>query len=274
MRVRSPARLAIAGLLIAVTVSAQEPQTRGRAVLRGFVLADSTEQPLVGAELTIEALGIGSRTGEGGAFRLPDIPAGTHIVSVRALGFRRIWARLTFSEADSLERDFLLEPTPTRISGVTVAAKAEIRNPKLAEFERRRASGFGAFISQQRIDSFPGRRLSNFMQALPGLAIQRGSTSSATWAAGTRLSGSIEKRPAISAFDKARGAKNGVCYSAVYLDGVPVYSGKVGETLFDLDSLQPGDVAGIEYYASASQMPVELNGTSSGTCGVVVIWTR
>jgi hypothetical protein len=261
-------------VLVTSILSAQDNTTRTKAVLRGFILADSTEQAVVGAEITIDQLGLRARAGEGGAFRLPDIAPGTHIVSVRALGFQRIWARLTFEQNDSLERDFLLIPSPVTIAGVRVAGKADSRNPKIAEFERRRANGFGSFITQQRIDSSPGRRLSNFMASLPGLAVQHGMGSTATWAAGTRPSGSFQKFPAISARDAARGAKYGTCYSAVYLDGIAVYTGKSGEALFDIDAIQAGDVAGIEYYASAAQTPPELNVTTSGTCGIVVIWTR
>ena len=44
--------------------------------------------------------------------------------------------------------------------------------------------------------------------------------------------------------------------------------------LFDIDQLDPRTVAGIEYFASAAQAPPELNATSAGTCGIVVIWTR
>lgn len=243
-------------------------------VLRGFVLMDSTEQPIVNAEVAIDALKLRVRSTADGAFRLGNIAPGTYVVNVRAVGYKPIWVRLSFADADSLERDFLVERSAVAIAGVDVKGKADIRNPKLAEFERRRAGGFGHFVTQEKIDSFPGRRLSNFMTALPGLAIQYGNSTNATWATGTRPSGSLIKRPSISMSDRARGAKPGVCYATVYLDGIVVYSGKDGEMLFDLDQLNPAQVAGIEFYASGAQLPPELNATSSGTCGVVVIWTR
>ena len=134
--------------------------------------------------------------------------------------------------------------------------------------------GLGSFISQERIDSFPGKRLSNFMREMSGLTIQQGNSSNATWAVGTRGSGSILKTPSITQFDRARGAKRGMCYSTVYLDGVRVYGGNAGEALFDIDQIHPQSVAGIEYFASAAQTPAELNATSSGTCGILLIWTR
>ena len=112
------------------------------------------------------------------------------------------------------------------------------------------------------------------MRELPGLSIQQGNSSSATWAVGTRGSGSLLRVPSISPFDRRRGAKRGTCYSSVYLDGTRVYGGNDGESLFDIDQLHPSSIAGIEYYASAAQTPAELNATSAGTCGILVVWTR
>ena len=264
-------------VLIAVsmfTTSAVAQPSARPAVLRGFVLHDSTERPIIGAELTIDDLSLRTLTASEGEFRLPSIRPGTYLVSVRALGFQPIVARLSFAEGDSLERDFLLVPSAVAIAAVNVKGKADSRNPKVAEFERRRAMGLGHFVSQERIDSFPSKRLSNFLREVPGLSIQQGKGSNATWAVGTRGNGSILRQPAFSDFDARRGARRGLCYSSVYLDGVRLYGGNPGEMLFDIDQLDAKVVAGIEYYASAAQTPTELNATSAGTCGTVVIWTR
>jgi hypothetical protein len=45
---------------------------------------------------------------------------------------------------------------------------------------------------------------------------------------------------------------------------------------FDLRSIRPEDLVGVEVYNGASSIPVELNGTRGGepTCGLVVIWTK
>jgi hypothetical protein len=266
--------LIITMLGIVAVVGQARAQTTGIGVLRGFVLMDSTEKPVAESEIAIDALKLRTRSASDGAFRIANIPAGTYLVNVRAVGYAPVSARLSFAGGDSLERDFMLVRSAVAIAGVNVKGKSELRNPKLAEFERRRTSGFGHFITQARLDSFPGRRLSNFMASLPGMSIQYGKTSGATWAVGNRPSGSILKRPSISPFDALRGAKNGTCYSTVFLDGIVVYSGKQGEMLFDIDQIQSGDIAGIEFYASGAQMPPELNMTTSATCGVVVIWTR
>ena len=95
------------------------------------------------------------------------------------------------------------------------------------------------------------------------------------WVASTVGAGSIQRRGAMSAMDKARGADPNQCYAAVILDGTPVYSGRSGEQLFDVNSLATNSIAGIEYYRGAASIPLKFNITGGGeSCGLVVIWTK
>jgi hypothetical protein len=50
------------------------------------------------------------------------------------------------------------------------------------------------------------------------------------------------------AADRRRGAPARRCYVDVYLDGVAVYGGPVG-SLFDVNSISPNSIEGIEFYA-------------------------
>jgi hypothetical protein len=63
------------------------------------------------------------------------------------------------------------------------------------------------------------------------------------------------------------------CYARVYVDGRSVCSGRLDEPLFDMRSIQPAEIEGIEYYAGPAQTPMEYS-TMESSCGVVVIWTR
>ena len=53
-----------------------------------------------------------------------------------------------------------------------------------------------------------------------------------------------------------------------------VYGGRAGEALFDINSVQPNMIKAAEFYRAASEAPMELAGLASGTCGIVVLWTR
>jgi hypothetical protein len=254
-----------------ITSAAQGGVSDGPAVLRGFVLAESSETPIAGAEVFVGTLRLRAVTAADGAFRVGGIAPGTYIVLVRTLGFEPVSARLRFAPGDSLERDFLLVRAPVAIAGVDVKANvASVRNPKMAVFEARMERGIGGFITQATLDSLGHKRMGDIIAArVSGATVV--SRNSSAWIAARRGQQSI--RPRRQGMVGSPGADRSACYAAVYLDGALVYGGQEGETLFDVNMLKPSEVAGIEYYAGAAQVPTELNATLN-TCGVLVIWTR
>jgi hypothetical protein len=180
---------------------------------------------------------------------------------------------MRFAPGDSLERDFLLVPSPVSIAGVNVTAKGDAtRNAKMTVFESRRSAGTGHFLTQSMLDSMAQRRLGDIIASRVSGAYVVNRSSSA-WIAARRGRQTLTRRQGIQPADIARGADASACYAAVYLDGTLVYGGNSGESLFDVNSLQTSEVAGVEYYAGGAQVPTELNATSN-TCGVLVIWTR
>ncbi len=60
------------------------------------------------------------------------------------------------------------------------------------------------------------------------------------------------------------------CFVQVIVDRMVRYNGI--QPLFNINMLEPGTIAGIEYFTTA-QMPAQFNGTGSA-CGTLVIWTR
>ncbi len=83
-------------------------------------------------------------------------------------------------------------------------------------------------------------------------------------ATGTRTI-SLSKRPApIGAPD--------ACYMSVYLDGALMWRSGSRSTPPDLDSFPLHQLAAIEVFRSASEMPAQFN--SDAACGVLSMWTR
>ena len=138
---------------------------------------------------------------------------------------------------------------------------------KLAEFEERRAThNGGRFMTQANFEKrgagnlsdalrqmagmefFPVPRAANFIVAVAGrMSNPRGS-----------LMGGGASKP---------------CPAAVAVDGIMVFSGTDGESKFNLNTLDATSLAGAEYYAGASTMPIKDNGTRN-TCGLLVLWTK
>lgn len=254
-------------------LGAQVP-AQSRSMVRGSVLDDANDQPIAGATVAIEVLKASVVTDSTGTFRLPALPVGRFIISVRRLGYGPLTAIVQLSGTDTLEYDFALVKQPTNLPEVEVKAPAPVP-PKLVEFEQRRQSGFGRFLTPDVFEKSVNRRLSEIMATVPGTRIMRG-WGNYGWVASSVGSGAIERgrtfRP--SQADIARGADPNQCYAAVMLDGNFVFSGRPGELLFDLNSLGTNTIAGIEYYRDAATVPAKYTTTRGETCGLVLIWTK
>lgn len=73
--------------------------------------------------------------------------------------------------------------------------------------------------------------------------------------------------------DVAAGARP-ACFMDVYLNGALVFDSRTpGNGLFDVNSVSPEHIAGIEVYTSTAQIPAKYDRTGGG-CGVLLIWTR
>jgi hypothetical protein len=229
------------GVIAPVSVSAQEG-----AVLRGRVLVDSTELPVKEATVLLPGQALMTTTDSLGRFRLTGIAPGTHEVLVRHIGFAPFTGRLRFRGGDSLDVDFVLKPAVQVLPGVSVATTLTSR--KLTEFNERRRFGIGHFLDSTDIAKGPGTRLSDKLRHLPGLNIAcRNATCALT---STRGPSGFRQR----------------CPVGMGLDGAFVAG-------FNIDWLQPSEVAAVEWYAGPAQMPARFN-TSRSACGFLMIWTR
>ncbi len=241
------------------------------ATLRGTVVADSTNFPLGGAEVAIPRLMKRVVTDSAGTFLLPGVPLGKEIVMVRRIGFASLTTQLRFAAADTVDVDFVLLRTVQRLSQVTV--KGEASRGKLTEFDRRRAEGFGHFFTDSQLANMRDRLLSEVLNMIPGQQIYRSNVSSAAWVSSARGAQSVAGTFVLDPSDVRRGAPNNQCYAAVFLDGVPVFTARRGQLLFDVNSVPTAQISGIEYYGGAGSMPPEFN-VGGNTCGAVVIWTK
>ena len=221
-------------------------------MFHGRVLADSSEVPIPGVEVSLPIRGFKVTTDSLGRFRLVGIPAGQRRVTVRKLGFLPAIADVDFPRGDSLEADFLLSPIVTTLGEVAVTTTLLER--KLEPFLERRRFGIGRFMDAREIEAAPGTRLSEKIRHMPGLVvIHPRDPSQPIKIASTRASGSIMQ-------------PSRVCGVAIYLDGAHAPD-------FRVNDIQPGEIAAIEWYAGPSQVPMQYSGTRS-TCGALLVWTK
>lgn len=243
------------------------------ATLRGTVLTDSTERPIRGAEVTIPNHKLSTVSDSAGNFYLGGVPAGPQTIIVRRIGFGSITAQLTFVPGGTIDSDFLLVSLPQALPAVRVTADSARASSRLFDFERRRAAGFGHFLTRADLEKMENRRMAEIVQTLPGPSVLRSTSGGSAWIAGGRGVQSISGGFKVDASDRRRGAPRDMCWSAVVLDGVQVFGANPGEQLFDINSILPSNIEGIEYYSGSATVPPEYNVTR-GTCGLLVVWTR
>src|SRR2546426_8421188 len=94
-------------ILIATSgrLAAQGGTVRGR-------VADTTGAPLARVSVSIEAIGARATTNERGEYEIRGVPAGTHSVRARLLGYVPQIVRVTVSEAQPARQDFALHTQP------------------------------------------------------------------------------------------------------------------------------------------------------------------
>ncbi len=227
-----------------------------QAALLGTVLEDSTERPIVNAEIAIPALQRLVRSDSAGNFSLSGIPSGVYRVTVRAVGRAPLQETIAFGTAGRIERDYLLARATTTLEQVDVRADATVEDVRLAEFHARRRFGTGRFVTQEVLAQADGRALADVLASrIPGLRSE---------SMGGNQRAMVSARGVIS-FRSQR------CYVKVMVDRILRYNG-TPDPLFDINTLDPATLVGVEYYTTA-QVPAEFNGTGS-PCGTLVIWTR
>ena len=250
----------------AVGATASETAVQG-AVFTGTVLSEAKQAPISGVDVSLTDAGLSGRTDAKGVFRIVKIPAGTHEVSLRQIGYSPLVLKIDFSDNVITDRQFVLTAAQVLDSVVVAGRRATI-----PEFEERRKLGIGRFLTRDELAEQESRRMSDVLAHIGGLRIERGTGGGQAWISGGRGQMTVYDPDPLA---KAMGAKP-ACYVDVWLDGIRLYTGQagsMGQPLFNVNSMQPGDLEAIEYFAGAASVPPKYF-RSGLDCGVLVLWTR
>lgn len=259
--------VAAAALLLVPTLGAQETE-RG-AVFTG-VVTDSLGRPVAGAEVMLPVLPATTRTDSLGAFRLDGIPGGTHVVTVRRVGYAPFESQIRFPTGAVVRQRIVLTPM-TALEEIVV--RDRFRDPRMLEFEENRRLGRGTFITRPDLERQEGRTLAAVLAGVPGLTLVRGHPSHRhVYAASSRARQSAHTVLPIGFDGEIPFRWRQHCYAVVYLDNLRLTRGQ-GDVVTDINQFPPAVVEAIEYYSSAAAAPGRY-GTMESQCGVLVIHTR
>jgi iron complex outermembrane recepter protein len=99
------------------TAHAQQPAQTG--TVSGTV-ADDRGGPISGAQVSAAGTPVTAQTQDNGAYVLERIPAGTHMIRVRMLGFGPDSASVTLAEGETATHDFTLRRNPLQLQTMVV----------------------------------------------------------------------------------------------------------------------------------------------------------
>jgi hypothetical protein len=219
--------------------------------IRGVVVEAATKKavPAAGVELLDERGRLLLRSGSDslGLFTLNPTRAGTYLLRTTHPGFFPHPAdTVRLGDAESISIEIRLDRAVIPLEPIVVRARAK---GWLEGFERRRrAGGFGRFITREDVLKRSASQTSDLLRGTPGLVVtpQR-------------------RGPPLL---QMRGT-SGLCQPAIWIDGLYVAQYQGGTTLDDVISPQALD--GVEIYSSVTAAPIEYR---TGTCGVLLFWTH
>lgn len=234
-------------LIAEQTDTSVRTDTLPHATLIGHV-TDSAGGGLRGAEITLlHSDKPPIVTGDSGEFRIADIPPGMRVFNVRRLGFEPASFTAVLKPGKVQRARFSLTESAHGLPPVAVSDTVQ-KSHWLDQFERRRTSLRGTFITRAEIERKGARAGTDIVRSIPGirLAPMRGG-------AGNQVI-------------MTRGSGTRACIPTMFLHGMP-YGG-------NLDDFVADDIEALEVYVGISEIPPEFDKNGKGISGVIVVWTR
>jgi hypothetical protein len=216
----------------------------------------SSGEPIADAQVLDIATGWSAKTTATGTVALVFLAEGGSIVRIRKVGYAPLTVAVAISPKDTTPLTLAMTKVTELPAVVTRDTARHFISPALNGFdERARTHVAGYFVTDSTLRKEENRTVGNVLRShFPGVLLRDG-PGGATFLAGTmRCSGG--------------GAPE------VYLDGVSVNLAlDKHQKLFDLNSISVTNLAGIEFYPSTDELPIQFPHTTAG-CGALLLWTR
>ena len=246
--------------------------------LSGYVRRSVSNAPIDDASLVLDGA-VSTRSGSDGHYVFERVTRGTHVVSVRAVGYKEIAdTMLIDSSATQTLRDFRLERIAVLDSVISTAAERKYISPALQGFEERRKTGFGHFVTDSILRREESEPMADILKAhVTGLRVihYKGEDYAVATHATTNHSAISDRGPGAGMITASDGQRYpDECYVTVYVDGTRRYD--KAEALRApppaLGSFFTTDLGGVEFYSGSATLPPQFQ--SKGGCGALLLWTR
>lgn len=163
-------------VLLFITISFQ---TFASHTIRGIVKDRQTKEELIGATIAIKDInGKGTVTGFDGSFVLSDLPTAKVTIECGYIGY--VPEVLTVQTGSTLE--IYLNQASIELNTVEITAKAVRNNEIGARFLEKQAQTVLNIVSARSIESSPDINVSNILQRVSGVTIDKGSSGDGEYA--------------------------------------------------------------------------------------------
>jgi TonB-linked SusC/RagA family outer membrane protein len=223
--------------------------------IAGTVSIEGSARPLGSATVTISRSPLGTQTDDAGAYRLTNVPVGTHDLRFQRIGFAPVTRQVTVLAGETATLDVALREAPVSLEQVVVTATGEQRKKEIPHAL--------STISAEEIQDAP---VSNTQQLItaraPGVTVLSNS--------GQPGSGGVIQLRGTNSISQGN-------RPLIYVDGVRIYGGTRGvvgnarQTTLPLNDISPEDIERVEIVKGAAA--TTLYGTEASG-GVIQIFTK
>lgn len=227
----------------------------------GKVVDAASRDPVTGVLVRLEpGRDLRAVTDDEGRFLMPELVPGTYRLSLGGVGYARQSTCVALPPDRELDLVVAIRPRPIPLEPLAVSVEGARPLWLVREgFYRRMEEGGGVFITAEDIREQAPSRVSEMFRGRASVAVASGNPEPMQ-----RLR-SAHPPPGVPG--RRRPQDTGPCPIQFLVDG------RRTPLILGVDAFHPEDVAAIEAYFNASQIPPRFN-VGNAACGVVNIWLK
>lgn len=253
----------LSGVLLLLAPGAMLAQATASGAIAGRVTDARTQQPILGATVSVDLTLVAGSTGSDGHYRLSNVPSGSRVVSVRRIGYTSERKTVTIVSGRDTTLDFELQPAAISLDQVVVTGAAG------GEARRAVGNSVATIDVADALSKSEAPTLSNLLQGrAPGVVVATG-----TSRLGAAQAIEIRGRSSLSLDNSPLIYLDGVRVSSATGTGISAggFSGQNSSVGGRLNDINPEDIESIEIIKGPSAST--LYGTEAAN-GVVQIITK
>ncbi|MCF8381222.1 MAG: TonB-dependent receptor [Bacteroidales bacterium] len=152
------------------------------ATIKGKIIDSKSGEVLVGANVYIKKSEKGTISGLDGSYIIKNIPKGNYTLICSYISYKTIERNIVVSEEDIEDLNFYLESNSELLSEVSVTGYTDKSTDKSARSTERNSNLVINVVSANTIELSPDLNVSNAIQRMSGVTIEKGSSGAGDYA--------------------------------------------------------------------------------------------